>query len=85
MKRYTDAQKKKILAMIEAAPKGDLMKVIKKTKVSYATITKWKRGTGTVKAGKSSTVKKGLVTKLFKLRGDMQRNAARLDVLIHQL
>lgn len=87
MKRYTETQKKKILATLEAAPKGKLMEAVKKSKVSYATLTKWKKNAGIGNASKATkpAINKGVVSKLFKLRGEMLKSGAKFDNLLKQL
>ncbi len=60
-KRYTDAQKKKILAFVEKSGRGGISAAGKKFGVSYIALRRWMNGEGSGrKAGRPAGTAKGL-------------------------
>jgi hypothetical protein len=86
--RYTEAQKRKILAKVNSAPPGKYMEAVKKSGVSYAAIRKWEGPTPPDKRAdryekkdkraESKKISKGPIAELFDIRN-------RLNLILKKL
>lgn len=83
--KYTEAQKRKILAKINNAPGGGYMDAIKKSGVSYATIRNWNKvDRGDLRQQRYGTkvepkkIAKGPIAELFDIRN-------RLNLILKKL